>query len=107
MPTEFRLVRYNARPTNAGEGLLDTTDLARAAGMHPDLVRRIYCLGALEATSEWSGEPLFPPATVLRLRRMARLRRDLGVTWQDLGLVSDLLERIFILEARVRELEKK
>ncbi len=105
MPGGFRLARYNPRLAFAGEGLLDTAELAQAAGLHPDLVRRLYCLGALDSAAEWRGQPLFAPSAVLRLRRMARIRQDLGLSWPSLGLVMDLLERIGDLEARLRASE--
>ncbi|HLV79184.1 MAG TPA: chaperone modulator CbpM [Chthonomonadaceae bacterium] len=105
MPTEFLLARYNIRVAQAHHGLLDEDDLARVTGLHPDMVRRLYSLGALEAEEEWQGRPLFAPAMLARLRRMLRLRRDLGLSWHGLGMVAELLERIDRLEARVRQLE--
>lgn len=107
MPTRFRLARYNARLAQAEDGLIDIVDLAQTTGIHPDLVRRLYGLGLLESATEWHGEPLFEPGTVLRLRRMARLRQDLGISWHGLALAADLLERIDSLEARVRELKAR
>ncbi len=70
-------------------------------------MRRLYCLGVLDSIGEWHGEPLFMPVAVLRLRRMLRLRQDLAISWNGLGLIMDLLERIDSLNARVRELEAR
>ncbi|MCW3098016.1 MAG: MerR family transcriptional regulator [Chthonomonadaceae bacterium] len=107
MPKEFRLVHHRARPAYAGESLLDTADLAQAVGLHPELVQRLYSLGALEAVVDSRSQPLFSPVTALRLRRIVRLRQDLGISWRDLGLVADLLERIGALDAQIRELEAR
>ena len=100
MATNFILARYNVPGDGVRDELLDVYALARAAGLHPELVRRLFCLGLFEAAAEGQpGEPRFAPAVALRLRRMVRLRRDLGLSWNALGLVDDLLERIEMLEA--------
>ena len=105
MPTQFLLTRYDIRVAHARHGLLDEEDLARATGLHPDLVRRLYSIGLIEAADTWQDRPLFAPAMLARLRRMLRLRRDLGLSWHGLGMVAELLERIDTLEAHVRRLE--
>src|SRR5579883_3167922 len=107
MPTQFLMTRYDARIARAGEGLLTEADLARATGLHPELIRRLYCTGVLEAAEERENESLFAPTMVLRLRRALRLRRDLGLSWHGLGIVTELLERIDTLEARLRHLESR
>ncbi|HZT43782.1 MAG TPA: chaperone modulator CbpM [Chthonomonadaceae bacterium] len=107
MPTQFLLARYDVRVAHARHGLLDEEDLARAAGLHPDLVRRLHSLGVIEAADEWQDRPLFAPAMLARLRRMLRLRRDMGLSWHGLGMVAELLERIDVLESRVRQLEAR
>jgi hypothetical protein len=65
--------------------------LAREAGLHPDLVRRLLSLGLVE-----------PDAVdaAARLARAARLRRDLGLNYAGAVLACDLLARIEELEAR-------
>jgi hypothetical protein len=66
--------------------------LAQEAGLHPDLVRRLLSLGAVE-----------PDAVdaAAQLARMTRLRRDLGLNWAGAILVCELLARIDELEARL------
>jgi len=68
--------------------------LAREAGLHPDLVRRLVALGALESADG----PLFPRDAAARLARIARLRRDLGLNYAGALLACDLLARIEALE---------
>jgi hypothetical protein len=70
--------------------------LARDAGLHPDLVRRLIRLGALDP-------PPRDPAA--RLARAMRLRRDLGVNVAGAVLACDLLARIEDLEARLHRYE--
>jgi chaperone modulatory protein CbpM len=67
--------------------------LARDAGLHPDLVRRLIRLGAVEPGDA---------GAAARLAQIIRLRNDLGLNYAGAILVSDLLARIERLEARNR-----
>jgi chaperone modulatory protein CbpM len=73
--------------------LVDTRALARRSGLHPDLVRRLIALDAVDPLA-WDA--------AARLARLTRLRRDLGLNVAGAALVCDLLERIEELEARRR-----
>jgi hypothetical protein len=67
--------------------------LAHEAGLHPDLVRRLLSLGAVEPDAiDAAG----------RLARIIRLRHDLGLNYAGAILACDLLARIERLEARAR-----
>jgi hypothetical protein len=66
--------------------------LAQDAGLHPDLVRRLIRLGAVE---------LDAPDAAARLARTVRLRRDLGLNYAGAILACDLLARIDELETRL------
>ncbi|UJA19947.1 hypothetical protein HJD18_06795 [Thermoleophilia bacterium SCSIO 60948] len=71
--------------------LVDVDDLARRAGLHPDLVRRLLRMGAVDAQA-WHA--------AARLARITRLRRDLGLNYAGAILATDLLARIERLETR-------
>ena len=73
--------------------LADVGALARRSGLHPDLVRRLIALDAVDPL-DWDA--------AARLARLARLRHDLGLNVAGAALVCDLLERIDELEARRR-----
>jgi hypothetical protein len=73
--------------------LIDATALARRSGLHPDLVRRLIALDAVDPL-DWDA--------AARLARMMRLRRDLGLNVAGAALVCDLLVRIEELEAQRR-----
>jgi hypothetical protein len=73
--------------------LADVRALARRSGLHPDLVRRLVALDAVD--------PLDGDAAA-RLARVMRLRRDLGLNVAGAALVCDLVARIEELEARRR-----
>ena len=86
----------------ADHGRLDLESFARAASLHPDLVRRFVALGLLESTVDSAGRLSFGPADLVSVARMQRLRAGLSLNYAALGLVLDLLDRIAELEARVR-----
>lgn len=73
--------------------LADVPALARRSGLHPDLVRRLIALDAVDPL-DWDA--------AARLARLMRLRRDLGLNVAGAALVCDLLVRIEELEARRR-----
>jgi DNA-binding transcriptional MerR regulator len=79
--------------------------LAREAGLHPELVRRLVALGVLEAPVLSGGRELFPRDAAARLARIVRLRRDLGLNYAGAVLACELLARIDDLEARLRRYE--
>jgi hypothetical protein len=81
---------------------LDLESFARAAGLHPELARRLVALGLLEATRNAAGELWFPPTQVAAAARLQRLRCGLGLNYAALGVVVDLLDRIARLEANAR-----
>jgi hypothetical protein len=72
--------------------LVDAEALARKAGLHPDLVRRLIRIGAVDPFA-WDAAP--------RLARLMRLHRDLGLNLAGAVLACDLLARIEDLEARL------
>ena len=73
--------------------LVDTAALARKTGLHPELVRRLVRLGAVDP-GRWDA--------AARLARITRLRRDLGLNYAGAILACELLERIDELEAQRR-----
>jgi chaperone modulatory protein CbpM len=81
---------------------LDLEAFARAAGLHPALVRRFVALGLLQATPDATGELRFPPAQLPAAARLQRLRAGLCLNYAALGIVADLLDRIAELEAAAR-----
>jgi hypothetical protein len=90
-------------PSEAGVPV-ELNTLAREAGLHPDVVRRLIRLGLLESRGT-AAAPRFPRDAAARLARASRLRRDLGLNYAGAVLVSDLLARIEDLEGRLRRYE--
>jgi chaperone modulatory protein CbpM len=81
---------------------LSLETFAAAAGLHPELVRRLVALGLLEPASAVSGQLWFDRSQVARAARIERLRTDLYLNYAAIGLVLDLLDRIDELEAVLR-----
>jgi hypothetical protein len=98
----LRVVRSRAAGPAGG---VEIEVVAREAGLHPDLVRRLVRLGALEPTSTSRERELYPRDAAARLARISRLRRDLGLNIAGAVLASELLARIDELEARLRRYE--
>lgn len=98
--TELRLVR------RSGPGApISLDELAREAGLHPEVVRRLVRLGLLDPVGGGRGAARFPRDAAARLARAARLRRDLGLGYAGAVLACELLERIDALEARLGKYE--
>ncbi len=85
---------------------LSSDELAEESGLHPELIQRLVKLGLIDPVKQ-SPEPLFDETGLLRIRKMVRLHDDLGITWSDLGIIMDLLEKINELEAENRRLQKR
>jgi chaperone modulatory protein CbpM len=81
---------------------LDLPAFAAAAGLHPELVRRLVALGVLDASRDCSGDLWFAPGQLAVVARIQRLRAGLGLNYASIGLVLDLLDRIAALEAALR-----
>ena len=80
----------------------DLDAFARAAGLHPDIVRRFVALGLIDASRDASGNLWFSPNQLAAVARLQRLRAGFALNYASLGLVVDLLDRIAELEAAQR-----
>jgi DNA-binding transcriptional MerR regulator len=90
----------------------DALRLAEVAGLcniHPDVIDRFVRLGLVDPAGrdEISNEWIFQPEVIPALRKIMRLRNELGINFAGIGVIVDLLSRIEQLEARIRDLEKQ
>jgi len=83
---------------------LSTDEVAARCGLHPSLVQRLVALGLIEPLDGRTDR--FPPDVTLRLQRALRLRRDLGLSYNGVALVLELLDRIENLERRLEQYER-
>lgn len=75
---------------------MSITEAARRCDIHPDLIDRFVRLGLFEppAWNERKSEWIFDPDIVPLVRKILRLRNDLGINYACIGVVLDLLSRI-------------
>lgn len=90
-------VSVHARPEVSGD------ELAHAVGISAASLRRMIRLGLLEPDT---GDA-FPATTVFHLRRVLRMRRDLGLDLIGAAVVADLVARIEQLEAELVRLRRR
>ena len=84
------------------------TEVAHRTGLHPDLIDRFISLGLIEFTGNTDdGEPIFGSEVIPLVRRILRLRNELGVNYAGIGVILELMSRLEALEARIRELERQ
>lgn len=87
----------------AAEQAVELTVVARRAGVKIVHVRRYLEFGLLQPHPTATDEtPRFDPSSAARVARAERLRRDLGLNYAGAVVVSELLDRISELEARIR-----
>lgn len=83
--------------------LYSVQDLARRVGVDVALVEQLVELGVI--TIHPGSARAFSCEVTLRVSKFVRLQRDLGLTTDGAALVLDLLDRIDLLEARLRHYE--
>ena len=81
---------------------LDLDEFAAAAGLHPELVRRLVALGIIDAARDSAGRLWFTRSQLSDIARIQRLRAGFALNYAATGLVIDLLDRIAVLEAGMR-----
>lgn len=80
--------------------------VAEAVGAPTSLVARLARVGLLETVAGEREQALLPVRSVVRLRRMQRLRRDLGVNFAGAAVILDLVGRIEELNRELAQLRR-
>ena len=81
--------------------------VAERIGARRSLVVRLARAGLIETLESESSEPLLPSHVVVELRRMQRLRRDLGVNFNGAAIILDLVKRIELLNRELIEVRRR
>jgi DNA-binding transcriptional MerR regulator len=81
---------------------LSHEEFALLCGLHPDLVRRLVDLGLINADRDTAGGLWFSRGELAAVARVQRLRAGFALNYAAIGLVTDLLDRIAVLEAALR-----
>lgn len=105
MDTEMAVIRLHiVSPSNQAPYTLE--ELARLAGVPPALVQRYLDEGLLasvagNARTSW----FFDDNTLFQLRRIQRLRHELGVNIAGVAVIHELLQQIEELKAELERLQ--
>ena len=86
---------------------LSLEEFAVLSGLHPDLIRRLVALGLIEAHRDTAGALWFPRRELATVARVQRLRAGFALNYAAIGLVTDLLDRIAVLEAALRAAQRR
>ena len=78
--------------------------VAETVGARRSLVVRLAQHGLIDTVDSDTDEPLVPRRVVVQLRRMQRLRRDLGVNFAGAAVILDLVRRIEQLSRELAEM---
>ena len=81
--------------------------IAETVGARRSLVVRLAQQGLIETVDRGDDEPLLPRRVVVQLRRMQRLRRDLGVNFAGAAVILDLVGRIEELNRELAEMHRR
>lgn len=106
--TEKRYFMIDVRKVSASSPYLTRSELAVHCGIHPDLIDRFIRLGLIDFMDRGrDGEALFSAEMIPLVRRILRLRNELGVNYAGIGVVLELMARLEALEDHIKELESK
>jgi hypothetical protein len=86
---------------------LSPEEFAVLSGLHPDLIRRLVVLGLIEAHRDTAGALWISRSELAEVARMQRLRAGFALNYAAVGLVTDLLDRIAVLEAALRAAQRR
>jgi chaperone modulatory protein CbpM len=86
---------------------LSLEEFAVLSGLHPGLIRRLVALGLIEAYRDTAGQLRFSRGELAAVARVQRLRAGFALNYAAIGLVTDLLDRIAVLEAALRGAQRR
>lgn len=103
MRNKFEIMIYEQI---ANESPLTIEDLCRFAGFSAEMVAQLFRTGLIDPLID---EPVlrFDLNVIPRIRKIERLRRDLGINLDGIAIILDLLDRITELENELHYYRKK
>ena len=88
------------------EALFSVHEVATRSGVEVTFVQHLVDLGVIEPHPH-DDQTAFEREVTLRVAKLKRLQRDLGVNLEGAAVIIDLLDRIDALEHRLRHLERR
>jgi chaperone modulatory protein CbpM len=88
------------------EALFSVHEVAVRSGVEVDFVQRLVDLGVIDPHPH-DQQTAFEREVTLRIAKLRRLQRDLGVNLEGAAVIIELLDRIDLLEHRLRHLERR
>lgn len=82
---------------------LSIEQVAFVAGVKPNTVKKLISLEIIEAKKD-EVQTYIHVRHIPKLKKIIRLHYDLGIGWNSMEVVSDLLDRIEELERKLKEL---
>ena len=95
------------RAVRPGPERLSLEEFAMISGLHPDLIRRLIAVGLIEGRRDPAGALWFSRGELAAVARVQRLRASFALNYAAIGLVTDLLDRIAVLEAALRAAQRR
>src|SRR5260370_2780846 len=99
--------RMEVLERRAANPRLSIDDFARSVSMTPDRIAKLVGVGLIEPCTKTRSGPLFSASSLDRLRRILRLRRDLGVNLAGAAVISRMRECIVSLQAELLRLRRR
>jgi len=86
----MRTTKYQLIVVHPRQELLSLEDVAARTNLHPEMLRHFVDLGLVQPADGI----MFDLEAVHRVRVIQRLRFDLGINLQGIGVILDLLDRL-------------
>ena len=106
--TERKYFLVRLERTSGWSPYVTQAEVASHVDVHPELIDRFVCLGLIDPVGRDSrNERIFHVDVIPVVRKIIRLRNQLGVNYAGIGVILDLMKRVEMLEAQLRELEDR
>jgi DNA-binding transcriptional MerR regulator len=83
---------------------LTLEEVADCAHVHPRFVEELMDFGMITPLSYSGNQAVFQASVVLRIRRIVRIKRDLGVNLPGIAVILDLTEELERLRRKLEEI---
>jgi len=87
-----------------GDQELTLEEVADCASVHPKFVVELMDLGLITPLRFSETQTIFRASVVLRIRRIVRIKRDLGVNLPGIAVILDLTEEVKRLRRKIEEI---